>query len=109
MSNPTYTMDEVYEEAIRFCKEKGFPITCKKENGLPKGEPGSQESCVIANLVGRDVGFAVDYYLDDSNWKYAIRAKEFPEYWDGAIIIDSRILQTFIAEFDNGKYPELIS
>lgn len=98
MSEATYTMDEVYEEAKKFARENGLEITSKK--GLPKGKCENAEECVLANLFGGNV-FEVEFGREE----YGVRQSGI---YSLLVPFDSIILNRFVADFDNQLYPELI-
>lgn len=104
MGTPTYTMDEVFDEAKRFATENGITITSKK--GLPRGVCGDVHECVLANFFGEIVWFT------DGR---CAQSKENPEtgkpykYAVGDTLIDSHILETFVTQFDDRLYPELVT
>lgn len=102
MTKPTYTLDEVYEEAKKFAAKNDLQITSKK--GLPKGKCGDTEECVLANLFGGSVVLGDELGMSD---QYAVAANVLGNYRE--IGIDSEILERFVTDFDNKLYPELIS
>lgn len=98
-TEPTYTLDQVFDEIKAFAKEHGLGIKSKK--GLPKGVCQSAGKCVLANLLGERIIADPSRY---TNGRYGVRVEETYDY----IPFNSDILNTFVDDFDNKLYPELI-